>query len=399
MGFDAVDVLRDLVSLPSVNPMGRAEVKPPWGEAPVTNYLEKLFQDLGLRTYRQAIAPGRDNIIAQIAGEIPPEEGGLLLLFDAHQDTVSGERMLLDPWTPIIRDGKLYGRGACDVKGGMVAMIAVLARLVEKRPPGMPTVVMTCTADEEYTLSGAANLVSLWADGSCPAFPRLPDAAIVAEPTNLDVITAHKGVIRWWCATDGQAGHLSQARPGCNAIYKMSHVLSAVERYEQEVISRLPAHPLCGPNTLNVGTIQGGTCVNIVPDQCRIEIELRAPPGEDAEVRRRDLLAYLERETGLAPLPRHDPPYMYAPPLSGENNQTLAGQLSHAVREAIGSCRCHGAPYATDAAFYAQSGVPAVVFGPGAIEQAHTADEWIALDQLHLASEILFQFVTKACHD
>ncbi|MBN2580919.1 MAG: M20 family metallopeptidase [Pirellulales bacterium] len=399
MEFDPVTLLSDLVSIPSVNPSGREENQPPFGEVRMTDYLEQFFQGLGLPTFRQRIAPGRENLIAQLPGSVPPERGGRLLLLDAHQDTVSGEGMTVDPWTPIVRDGKLFGRGSCDVKGGMAAMLAVLVRLTGERPRGMPTVVMACTADEEYRLSGAAALTALWATGSCPMFPRPPDAAVVAEPTGLDVITAHRGVLRWRCTTQGRAAHVSQPHSGGNAIYKMAGVLSAVQRYDREVIARLPAHPLCGPAALNVGTIHGGTCVNIVPERCEIEIEIRVPPGEDAEARRRELLDYLGREAALEPPARHDPPYMQAPPLSGEKNRDLAERLAGVVREATGRCRLLGAPYATDAAFYAQAGTPAVVFGPGRIEQAHTADEWISLDQFHQAIEILYQFIKTYCHD
>lgn len=399
MVLDAVSLLRDLVSLPSVNPMGCAEVSPHFGEAQVARYLENFFAGLGLRTFRQSIAPGRDNLIALLEGANPCERGGRLLLFDAHQDTVSGKGMVVEPWTPLVREGKLYGRGSCDVKGGMAAMLVVCARLAEERPRGMPTLVMACTADEEYTLSGAAALTSLWSKGSCPAFPRPPDAAIVAEPTNLDVITAHRGVIRWRCTARGRAGHNSQSQQGNNAIYKMAAVLAAIERYDREVFSQMKAHPLCGSNALNVGTIQGGTCVNIVPERCSIEIEIRVPPGEDAEARRRGLLEYLEREAVLEPPAEHDLPYMHAPPLPDENNRALAERLAGVVRETIGHCQCRGAPYATDAAHFAQAGTPAVVFGPGFIEQAHTADEWLPVDQLHQSVEILYRFVKTFCND
>ncbi len=399
MEFDAVSLLRDLVSLPSVNSMGSGEDDPHFGEARVTAYLEKFYRRLGLQTFRQCIAPGRENIVAHLKGEISPEDGGLLLLFDAHQDTVSGRGMEIDAWAPVVHDGRLYGRGSCDVKGGMAAMLVVLARLAEERPRGMPTVVMACTADEEYALSGAAALTSLWTGGFCPAFPRRPDAAIVAEPTNLDVITAHRGVIRWHCTTRGRAAHISQPIRGGNAIYKMARVLLAIERYEREVFSQRRAHPLCGPNALNVGTIAGGTCVNMVPDRCGIEIEIRVPPGEDAVACRRDLLAYLEREAAIEPAARHDPPYMCAPPLSNEKNQALAERLAGAAGEVLGHCERRGAPYATDAAHFAAAGTPAVVFGPGSIEQAHTAAEWLPLDQLGHAVEILYRFVIQHCHD
>ncbi len=398
MDLHPVRVLCDLVALPSVNPAGRSEKASPYGESQVTEYLAGLFQELGLPVHRQIVAPGRENILAELAGAAPAA-GGRLLLFDAHQDTVSADGMTIDPWRPVIRNGRLYGRGSCDVKGGMAAMLAVLARLARERPAGMPTIIMACSAEEEYTLSGAAALAELWKGGGCPLLPRVPDAAIVAEPTSLNVIAAHRGVIRWRCLTQGRAAHLSQPGAGCNAIYSMARVVSAIERYDREVLAGLTAHPLCGANTLNVGTIAGGTCANIVPERCGIEVELRVPPGEDAESRRKELLDYLQRELDQQPPAHHEPPYMHAPPLPDAGNGELAEQLAAAARAVVGDCQVGGASYATNAAIYARAGVPAVVFGPGSIEQAHTADEWISIDQLHQAVEVLYHFVTRFRHD
>ena len=126
--------------------------------------------------------------------------------------------------------------------------------------------------------------------------PRLPDAAIVAEPTGLDVIVAHKGAIRWFCHTRGRAAHSSQPADGDNAIYKMAHVVVAIERYARDILATGPSHALCGPQTLNVGAIQGGTSINVVPERCRIEVEIRVPPGGDPQRARRELIEYLTRE-------------------------------------------------------------------------------------------------------
>ncbi len=402
MPIDTVEILRELVSIPSVNPMGRNDLSPV-GEARLTEYLDARLTALGLLVQRQAIAPGRENLLARLDGDTPAERGGGLLLLDAHQDTVPADKMTIEPWSATVRDGRLYGRGACDVKGGMAAMIAAVARLAAERPAGMPTILLSCPADEEYHFSGVRALTAAWREGKSPELPRLPDAAIVAEPTGLDVIVAHKGVIRWFCHTRGRAAHSSQPARGDNAVYKMARVVAAIERYAREIFAARPGHALCGPYTLNVGTIQGGTSVNIVPQRCTIEVEIRVPPGGDPHHARSELIEYLARET--VPLPsnengdsprnvlEHDAPYMEGPALSDEANPVLAERLAATVREITGGCRRHGVPYATHAAFYSRLGIPAVVFGPGAIEQAHTADEWIPLDQLQQAAEILYHFI------
>ena len=166
----------------------------------------------------------------------------------------------------------------------------------------------------------------------------------------------------------------------------MAHAVTAIESYANDVVTIGPAHPLCGPCTLNVGTIQGGSSINIVPEQCSAEIEIRVPPGADLHALR---LLLIEQVSRL----QHDAPYMEGPPLSDENNAELAERLLSIVRKLQGDCRRRGEPYATNAAFYGSLGIPAVVFGPGSIAQAHTADEWVPLDEVRQAAEIIYQFI------
>lgn len=223
--------------------------------------------------------------------------------------------------------------------------------------------------------------------------PRMPDAAVIAEPTELDVVVAHKGVVRWKCHTTGRAGHSARPEAGDNAIYKMAPVLTALQRYHREVLPGMGSHPLCGPATLSVGTIRGGTSVNTIPDRATIEIDRRLRPDEDPAAAYRHLIDHLAVEAGLAEPPQHDPPYMEGLALSDQQNGPLAERLATVARDVAGACRPVGVPYATDAAFLAAEGVPTVVFGPGSIDQAHTKDEWLSLDQLEEAAEILYRFL------
>jgi acetylornithine deacetylase len=396
MAIDLVRLLCDLVAIPSVNPMGRAVSGPPFGEERLTRFLEQTCRSLGLIVQRQPVGPGQDNLIARLDGEPRFQHGGPLVVFDAHQDTVPVEGMTVEPFTAAIRDGRLYGRGACDTKGGMAAMLAAVARLAELPPQSRPTVMLAFTVNEECGFSGVSALVRQWQPDEPPRpeslLGRRPDAAVVAEPTGLAVVVAHKGLIRWRCHAHGRAAHSSQPQWGDNAIYKMARALGVLERYQREVVGTLASHPLCGPATLSVGTIQGGVSVNTVPDRCTIEIDRRCPPGEDPQSARRHLIDYLDREAGLGADLVHDWPSMQGPPLSDADNGPLAERLAVAVIEAGRQRRMIGVPYATDAAFYGRAGVPAVVFGPGQLEQAHTADEWIDLEQLHAAAEIYYRF-------
>ncbi len=200
--MDAVSrLLADLVAIPSVNPMGRPLTGPGYLEAGMTDYLDRWFRDLGVPFERQSIAPGRENLLARlrIAGARADH------LFDAHQDTVPTDGMTIDPCRPHLDAGRMYGRGACDIKGGMAAMLTAFARLVRERPSGAASVVMACTVDEEYTHQGSSRL------GATPHGAAL---AFVSEPTRLQIVNCHKGAIRWKVRTHGVACHSSTPHLG-----------------------------------------------------------------------------------------------------------------------------------------------------------------------------------------
>lgn len=384
--MDAVSLLHDLIRLPSVNPMGRELPAEICFEGRVTAYLEDYFAALGVPYERFDVAPGRANVIARV--DVP--DAARTLLLDAHQDTVPVDGMTIAPFEPTQRNGRIHGRGACDVKGGMAAMLAAFARLAQERPQGGSNVVMSCTCDEEQGQIGVNDLVSLWSDGAGRS--RLlgapPDAAIVAEPTELHVVVAHRGATRWKIRTTGRACHSSEPQRGENAIYKMSRVLGALEEYAARLPGRVPAHPRCGPATLSVGRISGGVSVNTVPDECTIEIDRRCVPGEDGlaviEDVRRFLAERLDVEFDMLP------PWCLGPPLSDERNGPFAEELLAHVERTSGPHHLIGVPYGTHASRFAAAGVPAVVCGPGSIAQAHTGDEWIEIDQLRQAADIYF---------
>ena len=393
MHLDTLSTLKELVAIPSVSPMGRELTGPIFGEARLTEYLEKTLLGMGLAVHRQTVAPGRENVIARLDGDkSPTAAGGCIVLLDAHQDTVPVDGMTIEPFRPQERDGRLYGRGACDTKGGMAAMLAAVARLAQERPRSMPTIVVSCTADEENGFRGAARLPELWTDGCNDFVPRRPDAALVLEPTMLNPVVAHRGVIRWRVHANGRAAHSAHPEAGDNAIYRMAKVVTALEEYAATLSTRDTAHPLCGPATVSVGTIHGGAGVNTVPDRCTIEIDYRPLPGEELVAARRRMLDQVMREASSESWLENESPYLQGMALSDEHNGVVAEQLTAAIRSVVGGCRRQGASYCTNAPFYAAAGIPTVVFGPGCPEQAHTADEWLPVNQLFQAEEILYQF-------
>lgn len=369
-------LLRDLVALPSVNPM-RADISADITlEHRVTAYVEQFFRSLGVPFERQPIAPQRDNIVARL--DVPGAKRTLML--EAHQDTVPVDGMIVPPFGATIEGNKLFGRGACDIKGGMAAMLACFARLVRDRPKGCGNVIMACSVDEENTMLGAREL----------AKRVKADFAVVAEPTNLNIVHAHKGVVRWHLVTAGRSCHSSAPEQGVNAIYRMGTVLAGIERFA-DLLRATSVDPLLGPATMSVGVIHGGVGVNTVPDRCGIEIDRRVIRGENPADAPAQLLAFLKERAGIDFPVEATPPWICLPALSPKGSEEIQARLGAAINAERGSHKVHAVPYGTDAAALAEVGIPAVIFGPGDIAKAHTIDEWVPLDEVEGASNILYR--------
>ncbi|MFM8734649.1 MAG: M20/M25/M40 family metallo-hydrolase [Pirellulales bacterium] len=400
---DHVALLADLVRRPSVNPMGRDVSGPEYLEGRVTDFLVQRFTALGLPWARQPVAPGRDNVFVRLDATVPRAP---TLLWDAHQDTVPAENMTIEPFAPVVRDGRMYGRGACDVKGGMAAMVAAVEQLLEQRSERLATVVLSATVNEEFGFSGARGLARLWAPPTVdvPASDaaarkvvgRRPALAIVAEPTGLDLVVQHKGAIRWRIRVHGRACHSAFPEQGSNAIYPAGRVIMALEALAADLLTRHADHP-CGPPTLNVGTIRGGTGVNLVPDLAILEVERRVLPGESPHEARAEAMARIAAACGDARL-EHEEPFLESGGLADATGDPKASawieKLAVAARARGAAAARTAARYGTNASIFTAAGVPSVVFGPGSIAQAHTADEWIDLDQVGAAAGILAALVT-----
>lgn len=388
MPDSVVELLRELISIPSVNPMGREVSGDIYYEARVTEYLREFFAKLGCPHEVIEVSPGRCNVLARFDSS----KSTRTILLDAHQDTVPVDGMTIPPFEPVIRDGRVYGRGSSDVKGGMAAMLWAFRRLVLEQPAGAASVVMSCTCDEEATTTGINDLIDYWQHGDSRSklLNEPPDAAIIAEPTLLDVVVAHRGVTRFVITTHGRACHSSDPSQGINAIYRMSRLVSCLEEYAADLPGRFQAHPLCGTATLSVGLISGGASVNVVPDECSIEVDRRLTPGDDPDEAYRDIHRFLKNRLDF----EFDmkPPYLVSPTLSNEDNAWLSDSLLQHISAVAGSRHAVAVPYGTHASRTCGAGVPSVVFGPGSIDQAHTKDEWIEIDQLEKASEIYFRF-------
>ncbi len=234
---------------------------------PSLRYVEEFFGRRGIETWRQPIFPDRENVIARIQGRNPERR----IVFEAHMDTVSVAGMTIDPFQPDIRGGRMYGRGSCDTKGGMAAMMQALASLADSQTTPPCDVWFAATIDEEFSYRGVAAL--------CEDLQA--DAAIVAEPTSLQPVIASKGLVRFKIETIGRAAHSAKPDLGVNAIEHMAIVIAAIQNDTSQLAESV--HPLLGPATCNIGVIRGGVQINLVPASCEIEIDRRMLPGETCE--------------------------------------------------------------------------------------------------------------------
>jgi acetylornithine deacetylase/succinyl-diaminopimelate desuccinylase-like protein len=259
-------------------------------------------------------------------------------------------------------------------------MLGCFARLVREKPKGCGNVIMACSVDEENTMLGAREL----------ARRVKADFAVVAEPTSLDIVHAHKGLVRWHMFTTGRSCHSSAPEQGVNAIYRMAKLLAGIERYA-DLLRATSDDPLLGPATMSVGVIQGGVGVNTVPDRCRIEIDRRIIRGENPADAPAELLAFLKERAGIDFPVEMAPPWICLPALNPKGSEEIQALLGAAINTERGSHKIHAVPYGTDASALCDAGIPSVIFGPGDIAKAHTIDEWVPLDEVETASNILYR--------
>jgi len=254
--------LADLVSINSVNPNYPGGP----GEAAIADYICGFFRRNSIPFEVQTVFEGRPNVIAELEGR----PGGRTVILEAHMDTASELGMSADPFLPTRKANRMYGRGSCDTKGGLAAMMHAVKALKDSGRPLQNSVLLAATADEEFAFRGVLKVLESGVKG---------DGAIVAEPTDLNTVVASKGVLRWRIRTRGKAAHSAKPHLGVNAISKMARLVLAIEEKCHPALEK-QQHALLGRPTLNIGVIQGGVQVNQVPDSCAIELDRRMLPGE-----------------------------------------------------------------------------------------------------------------------
>jgi acetylornithine deacetylase len=371
------DLIEALVSIDSVNPdlvPGGA------GEAKIAAYVAEWLQKAGATVELDQSRPGRVSVIARARGT----GGGRSLLLNGHIDTV-GVAGMKNPHVPRVEGDKLFGRGAYDMKAGVAAAMLTLAAVVNLRLRG--DVILTAVCDEEYASIGTESVLA-----------RISaDAAIVTEPTALDIVIAHKGFAWFTVETTGVAAHGSRPDLGVDAILLMGKVLNGIDHLSQ-TLAQGPKHALLGPASVHASLINGGQELSSYPDHCRLSVERRTIPGEDLSKIKGEMNAILDQESKLNPrfkgtfttgLVREPLEVPRTEPIVTTLRKTAAAQLK---REPA----FQGFSGWTDAALIAAAGIPTVIFGPGGAG-AHAVEEWCNLTEALTCHQVLLGTAVNFC--
>jgi len=384
----AVKLLRDLVAIDSVNP---TLVPGARGEAAASEFLCKFLRERGIPAVLEEAALGRPNVVALLSPRDPADQSSekksAELAILAHIDTV-GAGDIPEPFTPREREGRLYGRGALDIKSGVAAMCAAAIAARDAGAIQKPLLI-AAVVDEECDSIGTEALLKRYT----------ADAAIVIEPTDLRLTIAHKGYAWFEILTHGRAAHGSLPSEGRDAIRMMGRVLNILDALDRKLASLTP-HPLLGHGSLHASLIRGGQELSSYPAECRLQLERRMLPEESAgeiEVELRSLVAGLSaRDPDFRATVRglgSRPAYEISP------DAPIVRLVSNAIRKTLGSEAAEqfvGMAAWTDTALLSTAGVPGIVFGPSG-RGLHGREEYVELDSVVQCSEILLEAIRSAC--
>ncbi|HKF52032.1 MAG TPA: ArgE/DapE family deacylase [Candidatus Acidoferrales bacterium] len=379
-----LQLLEELIAIESVNP---TLVPGASGEQRAAEHVKEFLCTRGVSTEVEAAAHDRSNVVAGICPANNPRDAKPALMIVAHIDTV-GAGDMPDPFTPCVRDGKMYGRGALDIKSGVAAMCAAVVAVAEERTRLARPFIISAVVDEECDSIGTQALVRRGYTADC---------AIVLEPTNLQLVVAHKGYAWFEIVTHGRAAHGSLPSEGRDAIRMMGRVLGALDGLEKQIAS-CPAHPRLGHASVHASLIAGGQELSSYPAECRLKLERRMLPGEteaSAEAEFRAMLAQLEKQDSefratLGASLGSRPAYEIAA------DSSLVQRTSAAIRKACGNCELAGMAAWTDTALLSAAGIPGMVFGPAG-RGLHGAEEYVEIESVYKCAEALRELILEFC--
>ena len=366
-------LLCELVQRPSINPSLLPDRPDLTGEARVASYLAEKAEKAGISAKRMPVLPRRQNLVLRIR---PSGKTKHRVMLTPHMDVVPGnERMFV----PRIKKGLMHGRGTCDTKGSVAAFFHAFLQLACNGPlPKNTEILFVGLVDEEYGQAGSRKLAQSGPGGNL---------AIAGEPTNLKVVSAHKGSLWVQIITKGRSAHGSTPQNGKNAVELMSPILDSLVNDYPKILSK-KTHSLLGSPTLSIGRIKGGTQPNVVPDHCEVDLDRRIIPGESEQSIIEEIKVLLRRRKISMPeiVSSRSVP---CPPLETDPGLSFVRLFLKGVRRK----KTCGVPYFTDASLLAAGGIPALVYGPGSIAQAHSKDEWVSLKEVDDASLAILNFL------
>ncbi len=374
----AIALLRDLVSIDSRNP--RLGLGGP-GEQAIAAHLADVFRANGLDATVTDVEAGRPNVVGVLEGRSP----GHTLILCGHTDTVGVEGMAA-PFDPVIKDGRLYGRGSQDMKGGVAAMVDAACHLARHGGLDRGRLVVACVVDEELASAGAEAFVREWRG----------DGAVVTEPTDLEIGVAHKGFAFVEIETRGVAAHGSRPAEGRDAIFRMGRLIGLLEQLDRNLQAG-DRHPLLGPASLHASHVDGGREPSVYPDRCFLQIERRTIPGEAADRPLREVESLLEA------LKRQDPEFEASAhssfsrsPFEIASEAELPQQLAAACNALQRSSSFVGMSFWTDAQLLSGAGIPSVLFGPGGAG-LHSLEEYVRIDEVEACRNVLVDLARRFC--
>ena len=371
--------LVDLVRIDSTNPSLVANGA---GEAEIAAYVADTLRTLGLDVDVHEIETSRVNVVGILRGT----GGGRSLMLNAHTDTVGVDGMG-EPFSGAIRDGKLYGRGAQDMKGSLAACIAAVKALIDGNAIPCGDVMIAAVADEEYASIGTADIVKRYS----------VDGAIVTEPTDLELCLAHKGFIWLEVETTGRAAHGSRFMEGIDANMRMGRFLAELDMLEQELRAR-PPHPLVGPPSLHAAKIQGGTELSMYAASCTLQVERRIIPGETAQQVEREIQEIIDRLAAADPtFQANFKTLLVREAFEVAPNATIVQTVDRAARSVLLDPPQHtGHTPWMDSAFLHAAGIETVIIGPTGTG-LHTVEEWVDLQSVADLAAILAEAAQQYC--
>ena len=363
-------ILADLVRIRSPNPPG--------DEVRVVSHITTLLDAAGIAWTTDELTPSRPNLHVHLG----PREAPALVL-NGHSDTMPpGEGWTSDPWHPVVRDGVMTGLGACDMKGGLAAMLGVALALARAGTPLTRGLRLDIVVDEEATGEGSRHAA---------ARQPLPGAAVIVEPTRLEMVPVGNGQINVAYAVRGAAGHGSTPELGRNAVAAAARAIVCLEDWSRKRVAA--SHPLIGAESLSIGTITGGMKTSVVPDACRFSVDLRVAPGRDPDAVAAEVDAVVAAELGRLPgIAWLRETEIRVPPFLTPADDPLCVAAAAAHRTVVGEPPAvAGMKATTDAAWYAERGVSTIVYGAGDLANAHRPDEWVPLAEVVITSRVLLE--------